>query len=351
MNLCIAALLVIGSSVFARPHPQIVAPIVDQDSTLASYIDLLLPNDNSGNSRIATTNTGFPAAGDYSRYPKLATASTNPSIVDANYGNAGPPTTSPTNGLSSGTGKRGLAFNSSSPSPNIFNGDNKITWAHDWYSSSFDVISDQFAFVPTLTDTSAASLQVWDKNVQAALSKDSSSPKYLMSFNEPDYWGSQSYLEGLGNIDTAVAAYKQYMNKYGSDTVKLGSPSVTNGVENEMGIAYLTNFLGACNDCKIDFVPVHWYGCNPGPACNVNSDVQLFKNQIGQAMEAAKGKPVWIPEFQHKGGLSDQRAFLEQVLPWLDEQTQIERYAYFMLWDGFLTTDARKNEVGMVYAS
>lgn len=345
MNLYFVVMFAFSSIVFARPNPQLVVPVADQESILTSYIDLLLNNDNSDSPRVATNNLNPPAASDSSQYLKLAMASNNLPGPDTRYGNIGP-----ASGVSL-NGKRGLAYNSSSPSPSIFSGDNKITWAHDWSPISFNMIPNQFAFVPTLADISAASLQAWNMQAQLAISKDSSSLTYLMSFNEPDYWGSQSYLEGLGNVDAAVIAYKQYINKYGSDTVKLGSPSVTNGVEKGMGITYLTRFLDACNDCKIDFVPVHWYGCDPGPACNVNSDVQLFKTQISQAMEAAKGKPVWIPEFQHKGALSDQQAFLEAVLPWLDEQSQIERYAYFMLWDGFLTTGGKKNEVAMTYVS
>lgn len=341
MNISAVFLLILGVTVSARPSPQNIIPIVNQGAP-------------------STPDTNLQDAHRYGN-PEIATDFTDSQVQNTYIDALQPLSTIPINGLSSnigssgagssGAGKRGVAYNSESPSPNIFSGDIKVTWAHDWFSTSLNMLPDHFEFVPTLTDISSASLQVWDTNVQAALSKDSSSPKYLMSFNEPDYSGSLAFSGGLGNVDNAVVAYKQYMNRYGSDMVKLGSPSVTNGEQEGMGIAYLTNFLNSCVGCKIDFVPVHWYGCDPGPACSVDSDVQLFKSQISQAMEAAKGRPVWIPEFQHKGALSDQRAFLEQVLPWLDGESRIERYAYFMLQDGILTTAGRKNEVGMAYSS
>lgn len=72
-------------------------------------------------------------------------------------------------------------------------------------------------------------------------------------------------------------------------------------------------------------------------------------------MNAAQGKPVWIPEFQRLGNQDGQVEFLTAVLPWLDadEQSQIERYAYFMAADGFLLLDggARLSKVGEIYVS
>ena len=248
--------------------------------------------------------------------------------------------------------KRGLAYNSTSPSLEVFTPfANKITWGHDWYSGPFK-LPDAFEFVATLTDTTIDSLPVWDQNVAAALARSSATPKYLMSFNEPDQPGSKAHALGLSDVGLAAAAYREHMHKHGSDTVKLGCPSVTNGVINGMGLTWLSMFLDTCADCIIDFVPVHWYGCAVG-TCDPATDAQMFKDQMGRAMEAARGKPVWIPEFQRLGDLAGQKEFLENVLPWLDhpDQAQIERYAYFMVWDGFLTANGALNEVGLAYVA
>ena len=242
--------------------------------------------------------------------------------------------------------KRGLAYNSSQPALDIFDPYPKITWGHCWTSVDLGLPS-QIEFVPTLTDHTPEALPSWDANVKAALSRGSSNTKYLMSFNEPDQPGSKAQMD----VGSAVAGYQQYMNKYAGPSVKLGSPSVTNGVVNGMGLTYLSNFLDACNPCTVDFVPVHWYGCDNN--CPVDQDVQMFKDQMTQAMAAARGKPVWIPEFGRLGSLEDQHAFLEKVLPWLDDaaQAQIERYAYFLVIDGYLTTGGALNELGQLYVS
>lgn len=242
--------------------------------------------------------------------------------------------------------KRGLAYNSSHPALDIFDPYPKITWGHCWTSVDLGLPS-QIEFVPTLTDLTPDALPSWDANVKAALSRGSSGTKYLMSFNEPDQPGSKAQMD----VGSAVAGYQQYMNKYAGPSVKLGSPSVTNGVVNGMGLTYLSNFLNACNPCTVDFVPVHWYGCDNN--CPVDQDVQMFKDQMTQAMGAARGKPVWIPEFGRLGSLEDQQAFLEKVLPWLDDaaQAQIERYAYFLVIDGYLTTGGALNQLGHTYVS
>lgn len=242
--------------------------------------------------------------------------------------------------------KRGLAYNSSHPALDIFTPYPKITWGHCWSAEDLGLPS-QIEFVATLTDLTQDALPVWDAHVQSALSRGSSNPKYLMSFNEPDQPGNKAQMD----FGTAAAAHKQYVDKYASPSVKIGSPSVTNGVVNGMGLTYLSNFLGACSGCTIDFVPVHWYGCNNN--CPVDQDVQMFKDQMTQAIAAAQGRPVWIPEFGRLGSLEDQQAFLEQVLPWLDDaaQAQIERYAYFLVFDGYLTTGGALNQLGQIYVS
>lgn len=242
--------------------------------------------------------------------------------------------------------KRGLAYNSSSPALDMFTSHPKITWGHDWSSVDFHMPS-QIEFVATLTDLSPDVLPYWEANVKTALGRGSPDIKYLMSFNEPDQPGSKALMD----VGSAVAAYQQHMNHHASSTVKLGSPSVTNGIVNGMGLAFLSSFLEACNPCTVDFVPVHWYGCDNG--CPVDQDVKMFIDQMTQAMEAAKGKPVWIPEFGRIGSIEEQQAFLEKVLPWLDDpaQAQIERYSYFMVWDGFLTTGGALNPLGVTYVS
>lgn len=250
------------------------------------------------------------------------------------------------------TSKRGLAYNDKSPSLDIFLSHPKITWAHCWSALDFS-LPPQLEFVPTLTDLSAYSTSHWSSQLQSALSRKTTTPaaktQYVMSFNEPDQHDQIAFMDP----SAAAAAYKQYISPLSSRSIKLGSPSITNGVVPGMGLNYLSSFLSACGtDCPIDFIPVHWYGC-PDGACPVSEDVALFKKQITDATIAAEGKPVWIPEFQRLGDQEGQVEFLSEVLPWLDadEQGQIERYAYFMVAEGFLLEGGGLSKVGEIYVS
>lgn len=38
-------------------------------------------------------------------------------------------------------------------------------------------------------------------------------------------------------------------------------------------------------------------------------------------------KPIWLTEFAGSGSSAEQQAFFKQVLPWMEQQPWIERYA------------------------
>jgi hypothetical protein len=41
------------------------------------------------------------------------------------------------------------------------------------------------------------------------------------------------------------------------------------------------------------------------------------------------GKPVWLTEFGASGSNAEQAAFLNVMVPWLNQQKYVARYAYF----------------------
>ncbi|KAK4696852.1 hypothetical protein P7C71_g1135, partial [Lecanoromycetidae sp. Uapishka_2] len=277
--------------------------------------------------------------------PSPAAAAAAPVQANEKVAVADPSPAATNNNADTGTGKRGLAYNPTSPNLDIFEGYSKITWGYNWDSNPAGLPS-KFQYVPTLFSTLEVHLQNWDQNVKNAIS--GSGTHYVMSFNEPDIVAPQAQM----SVGEAVAAYKQYMAPYGSSSVKLGSPSVSNGVGTNpatgqpMGLDWLTPFLQQCDGCQIDFVPIHWYGCNNG--CPVEDDVASFKQQVGSAITVANGRPVWVTEFQ---SLANGEAFLTEVLPWLDGQNGVERYSYFMVESGVLTTGNAVSALGQQYAS
>ncbi|KAL8769242.1 MAG: hypothetical protein Q9209_004743 [Squamulea sp. 1 TL-2023] len=238
-------------------------------------------------------------------------------------------------------GKRGLAYNESSPSLETF-ASSDITWIHDWSFSPGNAPSD-FMFVPTLWSDESPHTDNWDTLA--------SGHRYLMSFNEPDII-SQANMP----VGDAVSAYKELMFPKRTGGVQVGAPSVSSGSGlNEagipMGTGWLRQFLEQCdnpNTCVADFVCGHWYGC-PGGTCTVAADITSFQSYVNDTISTAAGRDVWIPEFQRYGDAAGQKEFLEVVLPWLDSSAVV-RYAYYMVVDGILTTGGQVNDLGTTYA-
>ena len=163
------------------------------------------------------------------------------------------PSSNPSSG--GGGGRRGLAYNSSSPSLDIFDGASDIGWGVDW-SSSRGQLPSKYMFVPQLWSDADKFTGSWDADVQNAQASN------LLSFNEPDI-PSQANMP----VPSAVSSHITWMNKHASDSVKIGSVSVSNGVSQDpnapMGLDYLKQWLDQCKQakpspCVVDFISVHW---------------------------------------------------------------------------------------------
>lgn len=110
-----------------------------------------------------------------------------------------------------------------------------------------------------------------------------------------------------------------------------------------MGLGWLTNFLQACEDlgCAVDFVAIHWY--------DSASNIEYFKEHITQEYAPGGRRPLWITEFGASGSATDQQEFLEAVIPWLDAQGFVERYAYFMVSNGSLISGNSVSALGYTF--
>ena len=64
------------------------------------------------------------------------------------------------------------------------------------------------------------------------------------------------------------------------------------------------------------------------------SNAEYFKKHVEAAREVAAGRPIWITEFKARGSDERVKAFLDEVLPWLDASGDVHRYAYFMATTG-----------------
>lgn len=226
-------------------------------------------------------------------------------------------------------GKRGIAYNDSQKL-GAFSASSKVSWAYNWGSSTTS-IPQQYEYVPMLWGLGRFT-DGWSNAADKAIASGS---KHILAFNEPDL-AEQSSL----GVFQAADGYRRYIQPY-AGKAKLGSPAVTNGGA-PMGLTYLAAFLTACADCTIDFIAIHWY--NGGNA-------QDFKDYVTRAHILGGGRPVWITEFEASGSPSQQQTFLNDVLPWLDSQNFVERYAYFMASDGNLISSGTSlSTVGQAFA-
>ena len=239
----------------------------------------------------------------------------------------------PPSGGTSG-GKKGLSYNEASLT-DAFSGDG-VTWAYNWGSSSGGSILSGAEYVPMLWGSGQVS--GWSSAVQAAVSSGSS---HVLSFNEPD-------LTSQSNLTPQHAAQLHIANMGNLGSVQVGSPAVTNGDSTSppMGTNWLTQFFQACNgQCKVDFVAFHYYA---------DTDLPTFQSYVTNMISVAQQNgvsEVWLTEFGATGSDSDVATFISSATSWLDQQSAVGRYAYFMCGDGTLLSGSSLSTLGEAYAA
>ena len=160
---------------------------------------------------------------------------------------------------------------------------------------------------------------------------------HFLGFGEPELPGDLQMTP-----QEAVDLWMKELQPY-ADQVKIGAPSVV-----QTGLDWLAEFLTKCEiaGCKIGFVSVHWFW---------KSDEQGrkdFKDVIGKAIKLANNRPLWVPNFGCSGDREAQKSFLDEMLPFLDGQKEIERYAFVALDKevGFLEQGGGLSTLGQFYA-
>ena len=329
------------------PATTAAAPTVVPTSSSTSVAVSSSPTTSSSSSALGAVlieqshSVSVPAATSSTPVPVVPTTSSIPAPVVVPASSPPAPVVVPTtlatvassaapvSTASSSGVKRGLAYNDAS----ILSGfGSKVSWAYNWGSSTASLSG--LEYVPMLWGMASSFTNSWIANANAAIKAGST---HLLAFNEPDYSGQSN----LSPSD-AAAGYKTYMQPF-AGRAKLGSPAITNGGA-PMGMTWLSSFLSECSSqsLTVDFIALHWY--NGGSA----DDFQTYVKSAHQTTNL----PVWITEFQAPGDTAQQTAFLEQVLPWLDSQSYVERYSYFMASEGILlTSGSTLSALGQAYAS
>ncbi|KAF8665251.1 hypothetical protein AX16_000273 [Volvariella volvacea WC 439] len=203
--------------------------------------------------------------------------------------------------------KRGIAFASGNPN-DILNANQTrslISWQYDWANSPPNYLAtSNIQYIP---------MQWGSGNIADFIDKvKASGAKEILGFNEPDYVNE-------ANMQPAEAAalWMQYIEPLKESGVRLGAPAVT---ASGTGRPWLVQFLAACSNCTIDFIPFHWYG----------TGVEAFYNYLWEMHGQFPDHPLWVTEF---ADTSDDDAevlnFLNATTTYMDTLDWIERYAWF----------------------
>jgi hypothetical protein len=143
----------------------------------------------------------------------------------------------------------------------------------------------------------------------------------------------------------AMNTYKQYITPF-KDQATLVTPAVTNSAQAGQGLDWMNQYLSACDGtCGQTAMAVHYYA----PA-----DANAFQQYVTDAINLAKKHgidKVWITEFAATSDAAGQAHFLNEVIPFLNSQDAVDRYAYFMTGDGTLLTGNNLNQIGAAYVA
>lgn len=108
--------------------------------------------------------------------------------------------------------------------------------------------------------------------------------------------------------------------------------------------------MGNYTGCHFDFAAIHYYqDCEPPGG---QDGAAWFRGNVSDAHQAL-GLPVWVTEFECYGSEEQQIGFLKKVLPWMDAQEYVARYAYFGAFPDFLVNHdgTGLSDLGKTYAT
>jgi hypothetical protein len=151
--------------------------------------------------------------------------------------------------------------------------------------------------------------------------------KFLLTFNEPNFHAqsnltAQEAASHWPEIEAKAAAAGN-IPIVGPGMNFCGPAQNCNGTN---PYQYYKDFFAACQNCKVDYVAVHWYNC----------DLPSLRGYIdgnGAGLEGFVqfGKPIWLTEFSCNGSASvaENEAYMREAIPYLEANPNVFRYSWF----------------------
>ncbi|MFT7559089.1 MAG: beta-glucanase (GH16 family)/PKD repeat protein [Flavobacteriales bacterium] len=229
-------------------------------------------------------------------------------FVDANFGQ-------------SKSNKRGLGYGNHSEE-DLAAISQGLSWWYNWAVSPDVMIQDTYQdygveFVPMAWNGAFSDQAMRD---YIALHPD---VKYILAFNEPNF------LEQANMTPSQAAAewprLEAIADEFGLKIVSVamnycGVCNTENGTTYFSPFEYLDDFFEVCPECRVDAISIHAYMQDAG-------GVEWYIDQY-----AKYGRPIWLTEFsewEDNTTLDEQKNFLIQVVDSIENDADMERYAWF----------------------
>jgi hypothetical protein len=196
--------------------------------------------------------------------------------------------------------------------------DSGSTWYHNWASTSGEVGKPAGTeFVPTIWGPGSVT--------DAELGNAAREGKNLLGFNEPD-----SPTQANLSPEQALDLWPRLQ----STGLRMGAPAVATGADVPGG--WLDRFMqgAAQRGLRVDFIPVHWYGADFGPAAA--GQLADYLKRVHDRYQ----KPIWLTEYAlidwsqgapRYPSEQEQAAFIQSSTTMLDGLDFVERYSWFAL--------------------
>ena len=191
-------------------------------------------------------------------------------------------------------------------------------WHYSWGPTVPDAEPGGIEFVPMIWGYRKADERFLKRIGELAAARAAGTRTHLLGYNEPD--GKK---QANMSVELAIEGWR-YLEKTG---LRLGSPAAVHADRQ-----WMTDFMAQAKakGLRLEFVCVHWYG-----GANPDALIDRLKK-----IHEMYGKPIWLTEFapadwkamsREENRLTPQRvlAFMQQVLPMLDELDFVERYAWY----------------------
>jgi len=218
-------------------------------------------------------------------------------------------------------------------------------WFYNWSSSGYQNIYHEYVPMAwgakVINDES--DIDVFTNKYKAT---------HALGFNEPDDCNEQSgQYNNLCNTDIAIKYYQNLM--------KTGLRIVSPACHENQVLGWLKTFNNKAKDknIRIDVIAVHWYDWASSPASSPNADPKKVFNRFKTYLQNVYNYyhlPMWITEFNANPNRTTyvNNEFMKLALPYLENLSYIERYAWFQPSSGvanFYDGNGNLTETGNIY--